>query len=418
MSRIVVYPNFAGVDIDDENGFDNPTQDINLTDLLVNEKFKDKKHFSSVEKKQQLEKMAKNIDELPPILVIKHPIIKGKYSILDGHHRFRLFKNLEKESIPAKVIDYSKIFLAKNEYGTKNNKGIRLDKIEKKEIDLDKYFNTDVIKEELEEKWSEKYKRSIDCNNPKGFSQKAHCAGKKKRAMNEKQILKGGLSDNMKLIDIAKKHKVSVEDLTKELNKGMKVEMEHTNSKTKAKEIAMDHLVEDPKYYSKLKKIETKEAMGADAAGAFEGPAFGGKGVVKRKIHSIPNFNEAEEEVTEALDASSSGSYDVPLFGGTKGRKNPLAIGGPESIKSSRAVKDKNFPKWGGPGGVFIKIKEKCKKFPYCNQGDINALELLESMGLKNTIKEVAKKRGIPYKELEDIVINEINQIFIGYEKQ
>mgnify|MGYP003111414403 CR=1 FL=1 len=32
-----------------------------------------------------------------------------------------------------------------------------------------------------EKKWSKKYKRSIDCSNPKGFSQKAHCAGKKKR---------------------------------------------------------------------------------------------------------------------------------------------------------------------------------------------------------------------------------------------
>jgi len=31
------------------------------------------------------------------------------------------------------------------------------------------------------ESWSEKYKRSIDCANPKGFSQKAHCAGKKKK---------------------------------------------------------------------------------------------------------------------------------------------------------------------------------------------------------------------------------------------
>ena len=29
--------------------------------------------------------------------------------------------------------------------------------------------------------WSKKYKRSIDCNNPKGFSQKAHCAGRKKK---------------------------------------------------------------------------------------------------------------------------------------------------------------------------------------------------------------------------------------------
>ena len=33
---------------------------------------------------------------------------------------------------------------------------------------------------ELEEKWTQKYKNSINCSNPKGFSQKAHCAGKKK----------------------------------------------------------------------------------------------------------------------------------------------------------------------------------------------------------------------------------------------
>ena len=36
------------------------------------------------------------------------------------------------------------------------------------------------INEILVEKWSTKYKRSINCNNPKGFSQKAHCAGRKK----------------------------------------------------------------------------------------------------------------------------------------------------------------------------------------------------------------------------------------------
>ena len=34
---------------------------------------------------------------------------------------------------------------------------------------------------ELTEKWSKKYKSSINCSNPKGFSQKAHCAGKKKK---------------------------------------------------------------------------------------------------------------------------------------------------------------------------------------------------------------------------------------------
>ena len=34
--------------------------------------------------------------------------------------------------------------------------------------------------ETVTEKWTEKYKRSIDCDNPKGFSQRAHCQGKKK----------------------------------------------------------------------------------------------------------------------------------------------------------------------------------------------------------------------------------------------
>lgn len=35
--------------------------------------------------------------------------------------------------------------------------------------------------EQVEEKWSQKYKRSINCNNPKGFSQRAHCQGRKKK---------------------------------------------------------------------------------------------------------------------------------------------------------------------------------------------------------------------------------------------
>jgi transcriptional regulator with XRE-family HTH domain len=41
--------------------------------------------------------------------------------------------------------------------------------------------------EELDEKWSKKYKRSIDCSHPKGFSQKAHCQGRKK---NEETLMK------------------------------------------------------------------------------------------------------------------------------------------------------------------------------------------------------------------------------------
>lgn len=33
----------------------------------------------------------------------------------------------------------------------------------------------------IDEKWSQKYKRSINCARPRGFSQRAHCAGRKKK---------------------------------------------------------------------------------------------------------------------------------------------------------------------------------------------------------------------------------------------
>ena len=40
--------------------------------------------------------------------------------------------------------------------------------------------NPNIDEEDMGEGWSQKYKSSINCSHPKGFSQKAHCAGKKK----------------------------------------------------------------------------------------------------------------------------------------------------------------------------------------------------------------------------------------------
>jgi hypothetical protein len=166
-----------------------------------------------------------------------------------------------------------------------------------------------------------------------------------------------------------------------------------------------------------MKKMETKESMGADASGSFEAQTLGTT-ILKRDLYKPNNSKKynvnEEEEFQEATDASSSGSYDVPLFGKTpKGRRNPLKIDGVKSIKQSRAVKDKNFPKWGGPDSVFIKVKDKCKKFPYCNQGDINAIEMLEMEELTQAITEIAKEMKVPFKEIEKIVLNEIKLIFI-----
>ena len=44
----------------------------------------------------------------------------------------------------------------------------------------------------------------------------------------------------------------------KEYAMGEKVEMEHTNDPKLAREIARDHLTEDPKYYTHLKEMEDK----------------------------------------------------------------------------------------------------------------------------------------------------------------
>lgn len=72
------------------------------------------------------------------------------------------------------------------------------------------------------------------------------------KALNEsstkKQKLKGGKGDNL------------VPDQVNyyEFRKGWKHELEHTDDIDKAKEIALDHLAEDPMYYTRLEMIETK----------------------------------------------------------------------------------------------------------------------------------------------------------------
>lgn len=83
-----------------------------------------------------------------------------------------------------------------------------------------------------------------------------------KHVRNEEHI-PGGLTKGKTVRDIAEKYAgkyYTAEDLLptvhKALDAGIKVEMEHTTNKAYAREIAMDHLWEDLKYYIKLKKIE------------------------------------------------------------------------------------------------------------------------------------------------------------------
>jgi len=59
----------------------------------------------------------------------------------------------------------------------------------------------------------------------------------------------GGLADKKKPSDFD----------PKQLAKGIKVELEHTDDRNLAQEISMDHLTEDPDYYSKLEKMESEK---------------------------------------------------------------------------------------------------------------------------------------------------------------
>lgn len=176
---------------------------------------------------------------------------------------------------------------------------------------------------------------------------------------------KGGLSKGMSLEDIAKKHNPKYDEnyykkLQQELKKGITVEKEHTGNPKLAQKIAMDHLVENPKYYTDLKKFEK------------------GQG---KKV-----------EAKEATTSASSGAYSGPAFL-AKNKKNWR--GGAKPIYS---------------GGQFVQVKKRCKTFPYCNQGDIKALKLTENRLLAEAVENVSKKTGLSQEMILNMILKEIGK--------
>jgi hypothetical protein len=177
----------------------------------------------------------------------------------------------------------------------------------------------------------------------------------------------GGLTDGMTLEDLADYHNTSIDVLIDKVSEGVNTEMEHTSDMSIALEIAMDHIYEDLDYYSKLEKIEA----------------------------------------TEATTSASVGAYDAP-FGGPK--KDPLKLSNPDTVyKELRSVKDKNFPKYGGPGGKYVKIKDKCKTFPYCNQGDIKALEFFENNLVKEAINNISNRFKLNEDYIKGVILENTN---------
>ncbi len=210
---------------------------------------------------------------------------------------------------------------------------------------------------EDEEMSKEETKEAMGAASAGGYVAPLFGKPQKRKIKEREERIEGGLADGMSLEDLAKHHDTDVETIIKKMEEGVNVEMEHTSEMLVAFEIAMDHIYEDLDYYDKLKKIEGK-----------------------------PH----KEESKEATTSSSVGVYDAPIGGG---RKDPLQIDTPKSVYSKlNSVTNPNFPKYGGKKGKYVKVKDKCKKFPYCNQGDINALEFFENNLVKEAIKQVSKK--------------------------
>lgn len=69
--------------------------------------------------------------------------------------------------------------------------------------------------------------------------------------------IKGGIGDNKTIEEIAEMHDAPIVLIKLMLQWGIEVEKEHTGDIDMAREIAIDHLTEDPVYYEKLRKMES-----------------------------------------------------------------------------------------------------------------------------------------------------------------
>ena len=95
----------------------------------------------------------------------------------------------------------------------------------------------------------------------KTFQDKTNLYRKIEEALSKKDVIVLTKSEKSKLERLAKKHKVSFDSLNNEFEKGVKVEKEHMKNIKETKKIALDHLAEDPKYYTKLKKAKLEEGI-------------------------------------------------------------------------------------------------------------------------------------------------------------
>jgi hypothetical protein len=136
----------------------------------------------------------------------------------------------------------------------------------------------------------------------------------------------------------------------------------------------------------KKKNGETDESTGSGSAGGYSQPLFS---TTKQEVEEITKV-----EATEATGASSSGSYSTPAAWAKTTKKKDWRG------KSKTQI----------PGGKFVQVKKKCKKFPYCNQGDMGALTLSNESVSDNVIKTLSEKYNLSENVIRTILSNHLNK--------
>lgn len=147
------------------------------------------------------------------------------------------------------------------------------------------------------------------------------------------------------------------------------------------------------------KKEESKEAMGAASAGGYSAPLFSTtKGDIVKGVKTVREELDDDGlkkvETKEATTSASSGQYSSPAIW-------------------AKSLNKKDFRGYSKPlykGGKFVQVKKKCKKFPYCNQGDINALKIFENESVQNAIESVSKTYNLDKEFISEIIYQEIRK--------
>lgn len=131
----------------------------------------------------------------------------------------------------------------------------------------------------------------------------------------------------------------------------------------------------------KYKKDETKETTSTSGSSGMG--------------YSTKLFSEPQKiETKEATSTASSGQYSTPKMWAKS--------------TSKKDWRGKSKPQI--PGGKFVQVKKKCKRFPYCNQGDIKALNIFENETLNGVINNVSEKYGIDVDTIKTIILTELNK--------